>query len=260
MRIRVPLLTLAIVASSVTAAGATVRINDSKGKPTTTTTVPVAALTVRAAAQAALSAGSVHAVWTSTYGNHTYTNTVDAGASGGIVSISSTVGKLHGQAMAIVTPALAYIQGDAFSLKNTFNFSTPNSKKYAGKWIAFSSQQDLYESISATGTFSSLLANLNLKAPFVSLKSSILNGVAVTGVQGTAASPTTSTGPSGQVVLVYIATATGLPVRVCPKAGGSYKWNLQFSKWGDPVNVVPPSGAISGSTISHLIVRPSSSS
>jgi len=260
VRIRVSLLTLAIVVSSVTAAGATARITESKGKPTTTTTVPPAALIVRAAAQAAISAGSVHAVWTSTYGNHSYTNTVDAGASGGVISISSTVGKLHGQAMAIVTPNFAYVEGDAFSLKNTFNFSTPNSKKYAGKWISFSNQQDLYESMAATGTFSSLLANLNLKAPFVALKSSMLNGVSVTGVQGTAASPTKSSGPSGQVVLVYISTATGLPVRVCPKAGGSYKWNLQFSKWGVPVTVSPPSGAISGSSISHLESRFSLSS
>ena len=260
MRIRVPLLTLAIVVSSVTAAGASARITETKGRPTTTTTVPAAALTVRAAAQAAMSAGSVHAVWTSTYGNHSYTNTVDAGTSGGVVSISSTVGQLHGQATAIVTPNFAYIQGDAFSLKNTFNFSSLNSKKYAGKWISFSNQQDLYESISATGTFSSLLANLNLKAPFVSVKASTLNGVAVTGVQGTAAAPAQSGGPSGQVVIVYIATGTGLPVRVCPKSGGSYKWNLQFSKWGVPVSVAPPSGAISGSSISHLTSRFSLSS
>jgi hypothetical protein len=249
MQARTPLLALALALAGTTVAGAAVSSHSVKAKPVPTTVVNQSAQQLRTSVQQAATLASVHVVWSTSYGNHVYRNTADVSQLGGLVTIESSVGKSKGTASAVLTPTTAYLRGDVFSLRSTFNFSASGAAKYAGKWLSFTSKQPLYRTIASTATFSSIIASMSLRAPFMTLRASTIGATPVVGIRGIAAGPSDSSIGEGQTITIYLSTDTGLPVRVLPVSNASSSWSLNFSSWGEPVVIVEPSGAIASAGI-----------
>ena len=249
MQVRTPLLAMALVLAGTTLAGAAGTHDTIRAKPVPTTVVNPSAQQLRTSVQQAATLASVHVVWSTSYGNHSYRNTAEVSQLGGLVTIVSTVGKNKGSASAVVTPTMAYLKADVFSLRSTFNFSAAGAAKYAGKWLSFTAKQPLYRTISSTASFSSIISSMSLRAPFTTLKADKIGATPVIGIRGVAAGSSDSSIGEGQTITIYLSTETGLPVRVLPLSKAASAWCLDFSSWGEPVVIAVPNGAISSSAI-----------
>jgi len=249
MKGRMPLLAIALVLAGTSFAGAVSTHDTIRAKPVPTTVVNPSAQQLRTSVQQAATLASVHVVWTTSYGNHSYRNTAEVSQLGGLVTIVSVVGKNKGTASAVVTPTMAYLKADQFSLRSTFNFSSAGATKYAEKWLSFTPKQPLYRTISSTASFSSIISSMSLRAPFTTLKADKIGSTPVIGIRGIAAGPSDSSIGEGQMITIYLSSATGLPVRVLPLSKAASAWSLDFSSWGEPVVIAAPNGAISSSGI-----------
>jgi len=249
MQVRAPLFAVALVLAGSSLASAAVTHDTIRAKPVPTTVLSESAQQLRTSVQQAATLASVHVVWSTSYGNHSYRNTAEVSQLGGLVTIESAVGKNKGIASAVVTPTMAYLKADVFSLRSTFNFSASGASKYARKWLSFSTKQALYRTIASTASFSSIISSMSLRAPFTQLKPEKIGTQSVIGVRGVAAGPADTSIGQGQTITIYLSSDTGLPVRVIPVSKASSAWSLDFSSWGEPVVIAVPNGATASSGI-----------
>jgi hypothetical protein len=197
-----------------------------------------AAADILAAATSATSAkGSVHVVITSKQGSRTGTIVNDTGPTGGKQVI--TLGSQHTEIRLVDN--VAYVRANEPSLKEFFEFPASLAKKYANKWLAFSSTDEGFDQISETLDMPTLVTNITLTGALSKTAVTTVNGTEVIGVKGT--------DTEGGSATLYIAT-TGdpLPVQLVSINEGETDTAV-FSKWGESVSVSKPSGAVSVSAV-----------
>jgi hypothetical protein len=242
-------LTMAAVVPGL--AGAAQSHEGRKPPVTTTTTVPVPAPAqyLKSAAKAAAAAGSVHEVWSAAFGSHSDTVVADVSSTGSIATLTDAVGAKHGSAQIIVVGVAAYLNADAFTLRNLFGLSQAQSTKLAGKWISFTPKDDLYETIVGSASFAGVLDTLTLKGNLTATKPALGPTGQFVKVVGLEASPADGAILTGQQVAISIALPSNLPFAELPaKSSGTSKWSVQFSNWGEVVPLVAPQGATPASS------------
>jgi|GEM_PF-874676 len=251
MRTALFALGLAVVATVPGLAGAAQSHDGRRPPVTTTTTIPGTspAQYLKSAAKAAAAAGSVHEVWSATFGSHGDAIVTDVSSSGSIATLTNAVGSKRGSAQVIVVGAAAYLNADAFTLRNLFGLSQSQATKLAGKWISFTPKDDLYETIVGSASFSGVLDSLILKGNLTATKPTAQSNGQSVRVTGLEASPADGAILTGQQVAITIALPSDLPVAELPaKSSGASTWSVQFSNWGEVVAPVAPQGATPASS------------
>jgi hypothetical protein len=232
-------------------AGAAQAHGGRKPPVTTTTTIPATspAQYLKNAAKAAAAAGSVHEVWSATFGSHSDTVTADVSTAGSVATLTNAVGSKRGSAQISVVGAAAYLNADTFTLRNLFGLSQSQAGKLAGKWISFTAKDDLYETIVGSASFSGVLDTLTLKGNLTATKPAAGPNGQVVQVAGLEASPADGAILTGQQVAISISLPSNLPFAELPaKSSGASKWSVQLSNWGEDVAPVAPQGAVSASS------------
>jgi hypothetical protein len=225
---------LAAAASLMLACSGSSKPKGSGSKTPTVKLIDKSAADILAAATAATTAkGSVHIVITSKQGNRTGTIVNDTGAASGRQVI--TLGSQHIEIRLVDN--IAYVYANEAALKDFFQFPAALAKKYANKWLSFSSTDRGFDEISDTLDMPTLVNTLTLTGALTKTGVTTVNGTEVIGIRGT--------DKQGGAATLYIAT-TGepLPVQLVSTNEGETDTGV-FSKWGEAVDVKAPSGAVS---------------
>jgi len=247
---------LAMVAAVPGLAGAEQPHEGHRPPVTTTTTTTVATAPVvspaqylKSAAKAAATAGSVHEVWSATFGSHNDSVVADVSTSGALATLTNSVGAKRGSAQIVVVDPAAYLNADAFTLRNLFGLSQGLAAKLAGRWISFTPRDGLYQTIVGSASFAGVLDTLSLKGNLTATKPTSGPSGQVVQVVGLEASPADGAILTGQQVAVSIGLPSDLPIAELPaKASGAPKWSVQLSNWGESVALVAPQGATPASS------------
>jgi hypothetical protein len=104
---------------------------------------------------------SVHYVVTSAgVGGGGLTIVADVAAAQGVQRIVYRRAGKSGRATIRVVRRTAYIRGDAFALHGFLGFTTAQSTRYAGRWLALSHTSAAYATVAAAVTLKSFLAQI----------------------------------------------------------------------------------------------------
>jgi len=237
---------LAVVSAAlVLAVSLVVVLGRSTGGLSGKTATQVLALTVAAAK----SQGSVHLGNTNTSGP-AGGGTYDVSASEGQQTVT---GGTQGNADLLVVPAHGYLKGDAAFLQNSFGFPASVASLYAGKWISFVPSDPGYQQVVDGDTLSSALVESSPTGALTLTLTRTLDGQTVEGVSGGLPHDISQAGAKGSQVLYVSTTAPYLPVEVVTSGsldGQSGTTVVTFSRWGESISIVAPSGATPVSSIS----------
>ena len=188
---------------------------------------------------------SVHYVSTTSAPGRTIRIVGDVGSKLGSQRITLKLGGHSGQASVLVVGGSAYIQGNAFMLKNFFPFTQAQATKYAGQWISIPSTSGAYAAVSADTTFASFLADL-LPGTHLSLVRAKVSGKAAVGVRGVVRQA------GIQLVETVYAPAKGTPLPFEAKTavtGGRGAGVTRMSRWNEAVHVTAPANAVPITTV-----------
>jgi hypothetical protein len=200
---------------------------------------------------AAESQGSVHLANTNTSGPQ----------GGGTYDVSGTEGQQtvtggQGNANLLVVPGHAYLQGDAAFLKNSFGFPASVASQYAGKWISFVPSDPGYQQVVGGDTLSSALTESTPTGGLTLTPTRTLDGQTVEGISGGLPRNISQGGAKGSQVLYVSKTTPYLPVEVVTSGsldGQAGTTVVTFSRWGESVSVLAPTGA---TPISSILAQP----
>jgi hypothetical protein len=149
-----------------------------------------------------------------------------------------------GRLTVLVVHSTAYLHGDAFAL-HALGFST-SFARYAGKWISFPHNSDMYALIARNVTLGSFARDGVPDFP-QSLVRGTVGGRAMTGVRGLAAplgGILTGGTPEDSILTTYIpVSGPPLPVEVTEVAQGS-TGHVTLSRWNEPVRVQAPTHSV----------------
>jgi hypothetical protein len=193
---------------------------------------------------------SFHYVSTGTVGTHTVTITGDVSRTMGSQQIVDDDDGHRGHVTVSIVGGSAYFRGDEAGLSGFMGFSPTLAAQYADKWLMVSSDSSAYMALAAALTTASALQQIEIGTSVKLQGDTTKNGTKVTNIAGTySATPSGSTKPTTASVHVYVATSpTHLPVlytaSTVQSGGKRAVEKLSFSKWGEPVNVTAPVGAI----------------
>jgi hypothetical protein len=179
-------------------------------------------------------AGSAHVVTSLRVRGRTATYVNDVSAHSGREVIS-----YHGARVTVLEVGkTVYVRANALALTNLFQSSSGEAQQLADKWLSFPSTGKDYKRISETLTLGSLLQQVMPTRVASTSGTSIKNGQTVVGLRGKL--------PGGVSGTLYVsATGSALPVEEV-SSGHDGVTTAVFSHWGEPVQVVAPSGAIPG--------------
>jgi hypothetical protein len=215
--------------------------------------LPAGASTSRAAtlwthAVAAASAQpSVHYVQASTGGGQTITITGDVNRTAGTQHIVFKTGPHSWTSTVTLVGQTAYVSGSAYALQLTLGVPASVFTPVAGKWISItpSDPGGLFKSTAAELTMASVVSNFSMGGPFTLGRRAHMSGVSVIGLHGYL----TGTGTHTKVPQTFDVKATGspLPIASLSQAPGKHgtRSASTYSRWGDPVSVQAPAGAVS---------------
>ena len=200
------------------------------------------------AVAAAESKGSVHMVEkpflccgaTNVFGKNGELVT-DDGQSEGSQTVSS--GGMYGQAMFLVVPGTAYMQGD--TSWTTLIWSWPSF--YAGKWIAIPSSNSNYQSALYGVTLGTLLSAEKPTGHLTLTPKTTIRGKKMVGVSGGMVTTDWPSDVKGSVVVYVSAVAPYLPVEsVFHVTENGHKTTVSdtFSNWGEPISVTAPASSV----------------
>jgi hypothetical protein len=214
---------------------------------------------------AAIESGSFHYTDTSSVSTGGVTVTAnqsgDVGRNQGTQTMTSPVGDYE----VIVAGSRAYMKGNAMALENMFGYGASVANVYANRWIGFTSSDGPYSAISADVTTGSTWGNPTVSPsngmphiPESVTGITTLNGQSVQSVvyaqSGTSRSSDTSY--TGTETITFATAAPHLPVSLTERLSGTTEQqtatstvNVAFSRWGEPVNVTVPTGAIPYSSL-----------
>ncbi len=187
--------------------------------------------------------GSAHDVAVFTSGGVSTVFVQDSAAQSGEQSV--TIGTKE-KATVILLDNVAYITGNRPAVTGFFGFPKNLGPTLAGKWISFQPTDQGYSTVSAGVTLSSALKEITPTGPLSMGRTTKVGGKSVVGIAGKV--------PGGHETL-YVAT-TGAPLIVEAQASGhsgthSGTDRITFSRWGEPVNLSAPTGAIPLSALAN---------
>jgi hypothetical protein len=188
--------------------------------------------------------GSVHDVGDYNFAGEPVHNVYDLSTTQGKqVSIGSSNGN---GTFVVMSPQMAYVQGDTTALEQNLQMNRDDARKYAGKWIAVPSSSSFYAGASSGLTVSSLLTNVTPSAPLSLTKPTTIDGKSVVGVSG--GLPSWAQPYVGTFVLYISTEAPYLPVAdVVHGIDGSGKTMTgtdHMSNFGKPLNLTAPANSI----------------
>ena len=190
---------------------------------------------------------SVHYVLRASGQAQSQTITGDAGQSEGVQTVQTGADEVEVE----VVGGLAYLKGNAGGLQHTIGIPAAAATKYAGQWIAVASSDTLYGPITQAVTLHGIFTQLTPTGTLVASTPGKISGREVIGVRGGLPGKTQS-GVTGDAVL-YVSTASStLPIGFTGQATSSGKKVTDvgaFTHWGEPLNLVAPTGAVPYSSI-----------
>jgi hypothetical protein len=198
---------------------------------------------VSIAMAAATAKGSVHLVSTDTGAGAPGGSTYDVARNEGKQTVS---GGTTGTASLVLISGVAYVQGDAAFLQNTFGFPANAASTYAGMWISFQSTDTGYQQIVDGDTLASALADSTPSGAVALKGTSVIDHKTVLAVSGGLPPNVSGAGVTGSVVLYVSTTAPFLPVELVEQgtvSGQSGTTTVVFSTWGEDVLVLAPTNA-----------------
>ena len=219
---------------------------------------PAARSLLHSSLRAAERKGSFHYVSRFTSQGATQTTVGDAGRSSGRQVI--TIGP-HTFTVLVVGSA-CYFRGDARELVDQLGLPTATATAQDGQWIFLSPGDAPYQSVYAAVTAHSALADNIAFVPHRPLDPTTLSGRRVLGIAG----PMTNVSVNGQTqkakgsATFYVAASDHVPVRYSEQGkldNQQSAFTMTFSKWGEPVTVTAPQGAVSFASLGSTGPGPS---
>jgi hypothetical protein len=203
------------------------------------------------AVAAARVAGSLHYVEVSTTNDSVVTIVGDVNRVAGTqtITVRSTTHPHsktdNGTVQIEVVARTAYVKGDVGGLGYAIGVPSSVAPQLTGKWIAItpSAPQNLYSITAAELTLGSVVQNFAMKGPFTVGSKSRVGGSHVVAVHGYESG-------TGKTVVHQTfelkASGTPLPLASSSPAVGKKIGKTQnlYSRWGEPVSVTAPTGAI----------------
>lgn len=190
---------------------------------------------------------SVHYVLQASGQSQAQTITGDAGRNQGIQTVKTGADEVEVE----VVGNLAYLQGNAGGLQHTIGMTAAAAGQYAGRWISVSPSDTLYRPITQAVTLRGVFTQLTPSGSLVKSTPGIVSGHEVIGVRG--GLPGTSQGGVNGDAVLYVSTASAtLPVGFTGQATSGSKKVTDvgaFSRWGEPLHLTAPSGAVAYSSI-----------
>ena len=182
---------------------------------------------------------SVHYVSVQTSGPDRIVEVADAARTEGIQRITYTQGGQTGKVTVLVTPASAYVRGDAFALAKYMGYAEAASVVYSERWIQIPVTDPDYAPVSTDVTMPEAV-EVYVPAPVWSSSSAPIQGQAVVGVSGSR--PATAKSPALSITLWARATGTPLPLTQ-EITKGLYSATVTFTRWNEPLRISAPSDA-----------------
>jgi hypothetical protein len=162
----------------------------------------------------------------------------DAATDRGIQHIAYRKGGRVGHVTVLVVANTAYIRGDAFTLESYMGIPSSAAAVWAGKWLSLDRSAPDYAAVSAAVRLGSTLDEVKMPPPFREAGTSMRHGRRVVGI----VSHFRQAGHAVSATL-YIDAARSLPVEQVDRSGG-ITVRATFSRWNEPVTVVPPASAV----------------
>jgi hypothetical protein len=212
---------------------------------------PAAQQLLRSALAGATRAGSFHYVSTFTSQASTQSTIGDAGPNSGkqVITIDT-----HTFTVLVIGSA-CYFQGDTNSMVDQLGVSAATASTHAGQWISLAPTDSPYGSVYAAVTAPAALSDNIAFKPQQDLGTSIAHGRRVHGIAGAM----TDVSANGQTLhaqgiahLEVRAARSHLPVRYSERGtinGQRTDFVMAFSRWGEPVNISAPPGAVAWSSL-----------
>lgn len=188
---------------------------------------------------------SVHYVNQQSFGVHGLRMVCDVAAGDGIQRITFTEGARSGRVTVEVVDRVAYVRGDAFTLRNYMLFPSTQASRYANRWIKIPSSSPGYSTVAAGVTLGSLVQLLDPKGTPLRVAGTV-GGHSATGVRVRRMTQ----GKSYVMTLWASATGKPLPLEETVSAKGN-RSKLSLDRWNEPVHVEVPARAVPIATVVH---------
>jgi hypothetical protein len=196
---------------------------------------------------AAQKSGAVHFVETATSGKQTQKIVGDVSATAASQTVSGAGSSLQAQLIG----STIYITGSATSLESALQLTAAQATPNANKWIAISSSDAPFQSVSQALTLGATLSDFTPKAKGIHLGSAkTVGGVKVTPISGTPSS--LSKGTTGTVTQQVSAKSPNLPVQgslALKNKSQHFSEAVVFSNWGAKVALTAPASTVAYSSI-----------
>ena len=193
--------------------------------------------------------GSVHVDMTDTSPQSSLVYSDDATASGGrqVITIDRT-----GHATILFIAGVGYVQANANGLAAIFDVPQQLADQFADQWIALRPGEKLglstYDDVTAGITLSSVATELGPNGTPTLAAPGIVAGQRVVGVQ--VPLPAGQQLPATARDVLYITDNSLLrPVLSEVTNAGSYKYQMSFSHWGEPLHLTAPANAVPASSV-----------
>lgn len=232
-------------------------------KASTTTLPPTRPTTGSRAATSAMDAAlrhggsrpSLHYVSTSVGSGLTTTIVGDVNHTSGVQTILVSYQGSSASMTIELVGHKAYFRGAAGAIEVLINLTARQSEAAAGQWVSVvPSDKAYYESTAAALTVSSVMSELALSPPIVSLHDIVSGGRPLAEIAGAWTGDGVTAKEHATGDLEVTRGDTSLPVRflgVVPPSSKTPRFSddLVVSKWGEAVSVTPPPFAVPLSTI-----------
>jgi hypothetical protein len=195
------------------------------------------------------SGGSVHVDIANSSPGGSVVFSDDATASGGrqVITYDNV-----GHATILLIAGVDYVQANAQALAGFFQLPQDQAKQAAGRWIALRPGDKLgastYDDVTAGITVSSVADELTLSGALTPTAPATVNGQPVSGVQ--APMPASDQLPAAARNVLYVTdNSLHRPVVLEVQGGGSYKYQMSFSQWGEALHLTAPANPVPASAI-----------
>ncbi|HUI03928.1 MAG TPA: hypothetical protein VLZ77_10325 [Acidimicrobiales bacterium] len=241
---------MSVVVLLLVGAGVALAVTSGSSSAPSARVSPAAGRLVRSALARAAAAHSFHYTSRFTAQGATGVTVGDAGPTSGRQVITQGPDTFT----VVVVGTACYFQGDAAQMQEQLGLARAAATAHANQWISLAPGDAPYASVYVAVTSDSALKTNIAFRPHLELGASTVSGHRVEGVSG----PMTSITVAGQVqrakgtAAMYVDSGNHLPVRYTQHGtinGQSSTLQLDFSKWGEPVDETAPSGAVSFASI-----------
>ncbi len=199
------------------------------------------------AVAAAKAAGSFHYKLVATAPGSTQSIVGDSSSTEGRQILSAGSSKIEAEAIGTTV----YVQGNVGGLENQLSFPAAEATKYSGQWISMVAADSPYASVVKAVTLAGALTQIEPTGHLTLTAATTRSGHPVIGLRGPLPGAATK-GVTGSVVL-YVSTAKpSVPISFEGKATDAGKTETDtgsFTRWGMPLNLVAPSGAVAYSAL-----------